>query len=65
MTPHMIGVRDGATPPVHAKLLGRNKFGKMLNAVYHNIGPHRNSAGTISGLYLLRWATMGGNEPEK
>ena len=41
-------------PPVHAKILGRNTFGKMLNAVYNNIGPHKNGAATISGLYLLR-----------
>lgn len=41
-------------PPVHAKILGRNTFGKMLNAVYTNIGPHKNGAATISGLYLLR-----------
>jgi hypothetical protein len=43
-----------AVPPVHQKPLGKILFGKMLNALYHNIGPHRNSAGTVSGLYLLR-----------
>ena len=43
-----------ATHPVHAKMLGRNTFGKMLNAVWPNIGPHKNGACTISGLYLLR-----------
>ena len=43
-----------AAPPVHAKLLGRNKFARMLNAVYPNIGPHKNGARTVGGLYLLR-----------
>jgi hypothetical protein len=43
-----------ATPPVHAKLLGRNTFGKMLNAVYPNVGPHNNNTNTVSGIYLLR-----------
>ena len=41
-------------PPVHLKTLGRNTFAAMLNAVYRNIGPHRNTANTITGLYLLR-----------
>jgi hypothetical protein len=26
----------------------------MLNAVFPNIGPHRNVSNTVSGLYLLR-----------
>ena len=26
-------------PPVHTKVLGRNTFAQMLNAVYTNIGP--------------------------
>ena len=43
-----------ATPPVHMMILGRNTFGKMLSALWPNIGPHRNGAATISGLYLLR-----------
>jgi hypothetical protein len=43
-----------ATPPVHMRILGKILFGKMLNAVYHNIGPHKNGACTVSGLYLLR-----------
>ena len=43
-----------ASPPVHAKLLGRNTIGRMLNEIYPNIGPYRNSAGTVSGLYLLK-----------
>jgi hypothetical protein len=43
-----------AAPPVHAKLLGKILFGKMLNAVFPNIGPHKNSACTVSGIYLLR-----------
>ena len=27
---------------------------KLLNAVYPNIGPHKNSNHTVNGLYLLR-----------
>ena len=42
------------TPPVHQKTLGRNKFAAMLSSVYPGIGPHRNAAGTVNGLYLLR-----------
>jgi hypothetical protein len=41
-------------PPVHTKILGKILFGKMLNAVFPNIGPHRNVSSTVSGLYLLR-----------
>ena len=41
-------------PAVHAKLLGKIKLAQLLGVVYPNIGPHRNSAGTASGLYLLR-----------
>jgi hypothetical protein len=41
-------------PPVHTKLLGKILFGKMLNAVFPNVGPHKNGACTVSGLYLLR-----------
>ena len=43
-----------ATPPVHQKLLGKTTFGKMLGAVYPGIGPHKNGANTVNGLYLLR-----------
>ena len=43
-----------SAPPVHAKLLGKILFGKMLNAIFPNIGPHKNGACTVSGLYLLR-----------
>jgi hypothetical protein len=43
-----------ATPPVHAKLLGKIKLAQMLNAVYPNIGPHKNTNHTINGIYLLR-----------
>jgi hypothetical protein len=43
-----------ASPPVHQKSLGKIKFAAMLSAVYVGIGPHRNGAGTVSGLYLLR-----------
>ena len=45
-----------AAPPVHEKMLGRNKFAAMLGVVYHGIGPHRNAAGSVNGLYLLRTA---------
>jgi hypothetical protein len=43
-----------AAPQVHAKVLGRNTFAKMLGAVFPNVGPHRNAEGTIKGLYLVR-----------
>jgi hypothetical protein len=43
-----------ASPPVHSKLLGKILFAKMLNVVYPNVGPHRNTTNTISGMYLLR-----------
>ena len=43
-----------ATPPVHQKILGRNKFAQMMNSVYPGIGPHRNGANTVNGLYLVR-----------
>ena len=43
-----------ASPPVHQKPLGRNKFAQMLSAVYPGIGPHKNTASTVNGLYLLR-----------
>jgi hypothetical protein len=41
-------------PPVHARMLGKTTFGKMLAAVFPNIGPHVNSTRTVNGLYLLR-----------
>jgi len=41
-------------PAVHQKTLGRNKFAAMLNAVYQNVGPHRNKENTVTSLYLLR-----------
>ena len=41
-------------PPVHVKPLGKILFAKLLGVVYQNVGPYRNSAGTVSGLYLLR-----------
>jgi hypothetical protein len=52
-----------AQPPVHTKLLGKILFGKMLGAVYLGIGPHRNGAGTVSGLYLLRRPTRADAPP--
>jgi hypothetical protein len=45
-----------AAPPVHAKVMGRNNFAKMLGAVYAGIGPHKSARGTVGGLYLLRHA---------
>ena len=41
-------------PAVHAKVLGRNTFAKMLNAVFPNVGPHRNKESTVTSMYLLR-----------
>ena len=41
-------------PSVHAKLLGKILFAKMLNVVYPNVGPHRNTTNTASCFYLLR-----------
>ncbi len=43
-----------AVPPVHAKLMGKILFGKMLNAVFPNVGPHKNSAHTATGICPLR-----------
>ena len=43
-----------ASPPIHAKMLGKILFAKMLNAVYPNIGPHKNTNHTANGLHLLR-----------
>ncbi len=43
-----------AAPPVHAKVLGKILFGKMLNAVFPNIGPHRNTTNTVCSIYLVR-----------
>jgi hypothetical protein len=41
-------------PPVHAKVLGKILFAKLLNSVYPNIGPHKNTTHTANGIYLLR-----------
>ena len=43
-----------SVPPIHHRILGKILFGKMLSAVYPNIGPHKNMNHTASGLYLLR-----------
>jgi hypothetical protein len=40
-------------PSVHAKVLGKILFGKMLNAIFPNIGPHKNTTSTAF-VYLLR-----------
>jgi hypothetical protein len=52
----LFGAYTSANPPVHPKLLGKTTFGKMLpvGAVYPGIGPHKNGANTVNGLYLLR-----------
>jgi hypothetical protein len=50
----LFGAYATANPPVHQKLLGKTTFGKMLGAVYPGIGPHKNGANTVNGLYLLR-----------
>ena len=42
-----------ACPPVHTRQLGKNTFARMLGTVYPGIGPHKNGACTVSGLYLL------------
>jgi hypothetical protein len=42
-----------ASPPLHSKVLGKILFGKMLNAVYPHIGPHRNT-NSSAWIYLLR-----------
>ena len=39
--------------PIHAKVLGKILFGKMLNAIYPNIGPHRDTCSSM-WIYLLR-----------
>ena len=41
------------SPPVHIRLLGKTMFGKMLNAVYPNVGPYRDADG-VSWVYLFR-----------
>jgi hypothetical protein len=43
-----------SVPPVHSKLLGKIIFAKMLNVLYANIGPYKNAASTVGGIYLLR-----------
>jgi hypothetical protein len=40
--------------PVHTRVLGRNTFAKLLGSIYPNVGPHKNSNHTVSGLFLLR-----------
>jgi hypothetical protein len=43
-----------AVPPVHTLPLGKIGFSKMLASIYAGVGPHRNTASTASGIYLLR-----------
>ena len=50
----LYGAYTSATPSVHAKILGRNTFAKILGAAYPRIGPHKSTRGTVGGLYLLR-----------
>jgi hypothetical protein len=42
-----------AVPQVHARLMGKTTFGKMIVSVYPGIGPHRGSGGE-TGIFLLR-----------
>ena len=49
----LFGAYTAASPPVHAKPLGKILFAKMLSAAYAGIGPHRTTAGTAQ-VYLLR-----------
>ena len=50
----LFGAYATASPSVHQKILGKIKFAQMMGAVYPGIGPHKNGACTVSGLYLLR-----------
>jgi hypothetical protein len=50
----LFGAYASANPPVHLRLLGRNKFAAMLNSIFPNIGPYRNTTNTVTSLYLLR-----------
>ena len=43
-----------AVPPVHDRMLGRNKFAQQLNSAYPNIGPHMTSLPDRARVYLLR-----------
>ena len=52
-----------AAPPVHVRVLGRNKFAKMLSAVFPNVGPHKSTNGMVGGLYLLRSFPTNPNAP--
>jgi hypothetical protein len=45
---------NAASPRVHAKMLGKTTLGRMLSAIYPGIGPHDDTTGNVSGLYLLR-----------
>ena len=40
-------------PPSHQKILGKILFAKLLNVVYPNVGPHKNTSST-GFTYLLR-----------
>jgi hypothetical protein len=42
-----------AQPPVHARVLGKILFAKLLDSVYPGVGPHRGSDGS-KGIFLLR-----------
>jgi hypothetical protein len=44
-----------SSPPVHIRMLGRNKFAKRCSAPSSPpIGPHRNKENTVTSMYLLR-----------
>ena len=42
-----------ALPTVHRKPLQKGQFGQVLCSLFPGIGPHKNRAGTIQGLFLL------------
>jgi hypothetical protein len=49
----LFGAYTSSIPPVHAALLGKILFAKMLVSIYAGVGPHRGSDGS-KGIFLLR-----------
>jgi hypothetical protein len=50
----LFGAYTSAVPPVHTPPLGKTNFASMLRSIYANVGPHKNTANTATGIYLLR-----------
>jgi hypothetical protein len=50
----LFGAYTASVPPVHAPLLGRNKFAAMLCGIRPDIGPYKGTSSNVRGLYLLR-----------